>query len=63
MAVFESVSIPFHAQFIDEEGAVQPDEVMRRAADAMLDGLARVQAALSVLRDTPHRLPEPTGIH
>jgi NAD(P)H-dependent FMN reductase len=52
LPVFESVSIPFHAQFIDEDGAVQANEVMERAADSMLDELARTQAALSTLRSS-----------
>ena len=48
--VFESVSIPFHAQFIDEDGALQANEVMDQAATAMLDELLKVDAALRVLR-------------
>lgn len=47
----ESVSIPFHAQFMDEEGAVQANETMEQAAEAMLDELVRVEAALRVLRE------------
>lgn len=50
LPVVESVSIPFHAQFIDEDRRVQANEVMERAADAMLDELARTNAALSTLR-------------
>lgn len=50
LPVVESVSIPFHAQFIDEDRLVQANEVMERAADAMLDELARTNAALSTLR-------------
>jgi NAD(P)H-dependent FMN reductase len=49
--VFESVNIPFHTQFIDEEGQVQANEVMEQAADAMLDELLRTQAALGPLRE------------
>jgi NAD(P)H-dependent FMN reductase len=48
--VTESVNIPFVAQFIDDDGAVQPNEVMEQAATAMLDEIARVQAALAPLR-------------
>jgi NAD(P)H-dependent FMN reductase len=48
--LFEAVSIPFVAQFIDDEGGVQANEVMEQAADAMLDELARVAAALAPLR-------------
>ena len=49
--LFEAVSIPFHTQFIDEEGAVQANETMEQAADAMLDELVRVQEALRPLRE------------
>jgi NAD(P)H-dependent FMN reductase len=48
--VFEAVSIPFVAQFIDDEGALQPNEVLDNAADAMLVELGRVEAALRPLR-------------
>ncbi len=50
LPVFEAVSIPFHAQFIDEEGQLQANEVMEQAADAMLDELLRTEAALRPLR-------------
>ena len=46
----EAVNIPFHTQFIDEEGAVQANEVMEQAADTMLDELLRTEAALRSLR-------------
>jgi len=49
--VFESVNIPFHSQFIDEEGQLQANEVMEQAADAMLNELLRTQAALRPLRN------------
>jgi NAD(P)H-dependent FMN reductase len=52
LPVFEAVSIPFHAQFIDEEGAVQANEVMEQAADAMLNELLRTEGALRPLRGT-----------
>ena len=48
--LFEAVSIPFVAQFIDDEGGVQANEVMEQASDAMLDELARVAEALAPLR-------------
>jgi NAD(P)H-dependent FMN reductase len=48
--LFEAVSIPFVAQFIDDEGGVQANEVMEQACDAMLDELARVAQALAPLR-------------
>ena len=50
MPLFEAVSIPFVAQFIDDEGVFRPNEVLEQAADDMLDELLRVQAALRVLR-------------
>jgi NAD(P)H-dependent FMN reductase len=50
--VFESVSIPFHTQFIDEDGRVQANEVMEQAADAMLGELVRTESALRPLRET-----------
>jgi NAD(P)H-dependent FMN reductase len=48
--LFEAVSIPFVAQFVGEGGAIVPNEVMEKAADAMLDELLRVAAAFSTLR-------------
>jgi NAD(P)H-dependent FMN reductase len=48
--VFEAVSIPFVARFLDDDGVVQGNETMEHAATAMLDELARVAAALAPLR-------------
>lgn len=48
-----AVSIPFVAQFIDDEGQVQANEVMEQAADAMLDELLLLSDALSALRAGP----------
>jgi hypothetical protein len=48
--LFEAVSIPFVAEFVGEGGAIVPNEVMEKAADAMLDELLRVAAALGTLR-------------
>ena len=39
LPVFESVNIPFHTQFLDDEGRVEANETMELAADAMLDEL------------------------
>jgi NAD(P)H-dependent FMN reductase len=50
LPVFESVSIPFHSQFIDDEGQLQANEIMEQAADAMLNELVRTEAALRPLR-------------
>ena len=48
--VFESVNIPFHTQFLDSDGVLVPNEIMEQAADAMLNELARTEAALRPLR-------------
>ena len=53
--VVESVNIPFHAQFIDENGEVQPNDVMEQSAGAMLDELLRVDGALAPLRERSER--------
>jgi hypothetical protein len=37
-------------QFIDDEEQFQPNELLEQAADAMLDELVRVEAALRTLR-------------
>jgi NAD(P)H-dependent FMN reductase len=47
----EAVSIPFVQQFIDEEGRLQANEAMEKAADAMLDELLRLETALRPLRE------------
>jgi NAD(P)H-dependent FMN reductase len=52
--VAENVNIPFHTQFIDD-GVVEPNETMTQAADAMVNELARVEAALHPLRETERR--------
>jgi NAD(P)H-dependent FMN reductase len=53
----EAVNIPFVQQFLDENKRLQPNEVMTEAATAMLDELARVEAALQPLREP--EAPEP----
>ena len=50
MPLFENVAIPFVAQFVGEHGELEPNDVMEKAADAMLDELVRVEAALRPLR-------------
>lgn len=47
--VFESVNIPFHAQFI-RDGRFHANDVLEQAADAMLDELLRLGGALRPLR-------------
>jgi NAD(P)H-dependent FMN reductase len=48
--VSEAVSIPFVRQLVDDDGRIQPNEVMTQSATAMLDELLRVEAALRPLR-------------
>jgi NAD(P)H-dependent FMN reductase len=50
LPVYDSVNIPFHAQFLDPDGVLQPNEIMEQAADVMLDELVRTEAALRPLR-------------
>ncbi|WP_262287390.1 NADPH-dependent FMN reductase [Micromonospora sp. MA102] len=47
----EAVHIPFVAQFIDDDGALRPNETMDASAKAMLDELVHWTAALAPLRD------------
>ncbi len=49
-AIPEAVSIPFVRQFLDDDGRIQPNEIMVNSATAMLDELLRVQDALRPLR-------------
>ena len=48
--VVEAVNIPFVRQFVDDERGLRPNDVHEQAADAMLDELVRVEAALRPLR-------------
>src|ERR1700761_6091627 len=50
MPLFESVSIPFVSHFIGEGGEFTPNDVMEKAADAMLAELRRVSDAMAPLR-------------
>jgi NAD(P)H-dependent FMN reductase len=47
--VFESVNIPFHAQFI-RDGQFHANDVLEQSATAMLDELLRLDGALRPLR-------------
>jgi NAD(P)H-dependent FMN reductase len=51
LAVVEAVSIPFHPQFIGEDGRVHANDIMKQAADSMLDELVRMDGALRPLRE------------
>src|SRR4051794_29410544 len=48
--LFEAGSIPFVARLVDDEGELEPNDVMVQAAHGMLDELARVARALEPLR-------------
>jgi NAD(P)H-dependent FMN reductase len=48
----DAVNIPFHTQFLDDDGRVQANEVMEQAADVMLDELLRVETTLRPLRES-----------
>jgi NAD(P)H-dependent FMN reductase len=50
LPLFEAVNIPFHTQFIDDEGRMAPNETMVQAADAMLDELVLTEAMLAPRR-------------
>ncbi|MGN6334169.1 MAG: NADPH-dependent FMN reductase [Motilibacteraceae bacterium] len=50
VAVPEAVSIPFHARLL-QDGALRPTPEVEQSADAMLDELARLDAALRPLRE------------
>ena len=50
MPLPEAVSIPFVAQFLDENRQLKANDVMEQAQQAMLDELARWEAALRPLR-------------
>jgi NAD(P)H-dependent FMN reductase len=46
----EAVSIPFVSSLLDDDQVLVPNETMQQAARAMLDELARLEAALRPLR-------------
>jgi NAD(P)H-dependent FMN reductase len=48
--VFEAVTVPFVAQFIDDDGEFVPNELIEQAVKPMLDELLRVSGALAGLR-------------
>jgi NAD(P)H-dependent FMN reductase len=50
MPATASVNIPFVAQFLDDDGAIQGNDVMTQAAADMLDELLTLQEALAPLR-------------
>jgi NAD(P)H-dependent FMN reductase len=52
----ESVNIPFVQQFLDDQGRLEPNQVMDQAATTMLDELAAWTAALQPIRE-PAEVP------
>jgi NAD(P)H-dependent FMN reductase len=50
LPVVSAVNIPFVAQFLDDDGVIQANDVMIQAAGDMLDELLAVGAALTPLR-------------
>jgi NAD(P)H-dependent FMN reductase len=50
LPLFEAVNIPFHTQFIDDEGRLSANEVMEKAAAAMLDELVLTEVTLAPRR-------------
>jgi NAD(P)H-dependent FMN reductase len=52
VTIVEAISIPIVRQFLDDQGALSPNEVIVEAADAMLAELLRVEAALRPLRSS-----------
>jgi NAD(P)H-dependent FMN reductase len=62
LAVVEAVNIPFHTQFIDEDGVVQANDIMEGAATALLDELVLTETALRPRREAI-REAEAAGKH
>ena len=52
--VVENVNIPFHPQFLND-GVLEPNDTTTQAADAMINELVRVEAALRPLRESERR--------
>ena len=50
VAASAAVSIPFVANFFDDDGELQPNDVMLESATAMLDELVQWEGALRTLR-------------
>ncbi len=48
--VFEAVTVPFVAQFIDDDGGFVPNDMIEQSVKPMLDELLRVTEALAELR-------------
>lgn len=50
LTVAGELPIPFFSQFIGEDGAFKPNEVLAKAAPKMLDGIAKWAAVLGPMR-------------
>ena len=50
-----AVNIPFHTQFLDQEGELHANDIMDQAADDMLDELVSAEATLRPLRPALRR--------
>jgi NAD(P)H-dependent FMN reductase len=48
--ISEAVSIPFVSRLLGDDGAIEANETMEQASDALLDELVRVERALRPLR-------------
>jgi NAD(P)H-dependent FMN reductase len=48
--VSEAVNLPFVQQFLNDDGEIQPNEIMDTAATALLDELLKIADALAPLR-------------
>jgi hypothetical protein len=46
----EAVQLPFVSQFLNDDGQIQPNEIMEDSSGVMLDELIRWSGALHVLR-------------
>lgn len=59
--IVDAVTVPFAAQFVDEDGVVQPSDLLTGSAKVMLDELAAQTAALEPRRTELRHHQEPSG--
>ena len=52
--MMEAVNIPFFSQFITDSNQFIPNEVIEKAATAMLDELAKWSAGLKIIKENSH---------
>jgi NAD(P)H-dependent FMN reductase len=48
--VAAAVNVPFHTQFLDDDGRFVPNSVLEESAIAMLDEISEMDAAVEILR-------------